>query len=83
MTREEAVQEVLLHLPDDTKKELANISKGDLITLHHGLGTFIRNGLGLWKYYAENPKVEVGETADSESLILIRETWEYLRTHSD
>jgi len=60
MTREEAIQEVLLHLPESIKKELANTPKDHLMMLHHGLGTYIRNGLGLWKYYAENPKTDVG-----------------------
>jgi hypothetical protein len=83
MTRAEAVQEVLLHLLDDTKKELANTSKGGLTKLHHGLGTYIRNGLGLWKYYTKNPKAAIGETTDGESWILIKDAWEYLQTHGN
>jgi hypothetical protein len=44
----EAVQVVRDWLDEQERRELAYMREADLILLHHGFGTGIRNGLGLW-----------------------------------
>ena len=44
-TVDEAVDWLESVLPDGDKKKLAGMEKGDLSSLHFGLGTYIRNSL--------------------------------------
>ena len=43
-----AVEVVRSWLDEESRRDLAYMRKDDLIKLHHGFGTGIRNGLGLW-----------------------------------
>lgn len=47
-TIEQAVGVLLEQLPAGEKYKIAAISRDDLINLHFGLGTQIRNDFGLW-----------------------------------
>src|SRR4030067_3679809 len=47
-TIEQAVGVLLEQLPDCEKENIASMSRDDLINLHFGLGTQIRNDFGLW-----------------------------------
>lgn len=47
-TIEQAVVVLLEQLPADKKYQIAAMSRNDLINLHFGLGTSIRNDFGLW-----------------------------------
>lgn len=47
-TLEEAVNVLLSALSEEDKEALKNTPEEDLITLHHGLGTYIRNEFDLW-----------------------------------
>jgi len=44
-----AVEEVISAMSEENKQTVKNTSKYELIQYHHGLGTSIRNGLGLWR----------------------------------
>lgn len=48
LTEDEIVDDLEQRLALDDKRELANRDKNDLIDLHHGLGTWIRNAFDLW-----------------------------------
>lgn len=51
----------------------------DLMTLHFGLGQWIRNNLGLW---GSNPALLAAtdkENADDASAVIIRAFWQALR----
>lgn len=50
MSIDEAAEEVLLHLSEETKTEVANTPRGYLVAFHQCLGMFVRNNLGLWAY---------------------------------
>jgi hypothetical protein len=45
----EAVDRLLLTLSQDEKGEIAAMPEGDLLNLHFGLGTSVRNKFGLWR----------------------------------
>ena len=47
-TIEQAVNVLLEQIPAGEKHQIAAMSRDDLITLHFGLGTQIRNDFGLW-----------------------------------
>ena len=47
-TVEEAVQQLTSSMSEEDKATLRNTPEEDLALFHHGLGTAIRNELGLW-----------------------------------
>jgi hypothetical protein len=78
-TVETAVRLLQGLVPDAEQATICALAEGDLINLHHGLGQWIRNHLGLWGY---NPKLltATGEqTADDASDVIIRAFWVALR----
>lgn len=76
----DAAVRVLLDLV--AAEELAKItqmSEGDLIHLHFGLGQWIRNNFGLWK---ENPGLMQAAGAsdpDDASGVIVRALWQRLQ----
>ena len=46
---EPILNDLLNRIPPDSLKEIKEMSEDDLICLHHGLGTYIRNTYGLWE----------------------------------
>jgi hypothetical protein len=85
-TVDAAVQHIVAKLSADDKKRLRGNKKEDLIQYHHGWGTGIRNGLGLWgknselladcslKLYGKKQQIH----PDSASMVIIEEIWAYL-----
>ena len=66
-------------MPDDEQAAISAMAEDHLIKLHHGLGQWVRNHLGLW---GENPVLlaATGEqTADDASDAIIRAFWSALR----
>ncbi len=66
------------------KKDLENIrdkKEADLIMLHHGLGTYIRNGFGLWRDNQQLREACGGPTLhpDSASMVIIKALWRDLK----
>ena len=79
----EAVDRLLSTLSEKEKEDIKNMSKNDLIDLHFGLGTYIRNAFGLWKENEELLK-ECCPTyhiyfPDDVSGVIIEALWEKLR----
>lgn len=78
-TIDEAVGVVIATLSDDDKTTIAAMAEADLIGLHFGLGTWIRNNLGLW---SENgPLLESAGALDPDdaSQVIIEALWRRLR----
>lgn len=77
-TIEEAVK-VILSTMTDTEKELIRSSTEEKLTdFHLGLGTEIRNKLGLWDYNYEL-LISCGELEpDEASMVIIKAVWEAL-----
>ncbi len=78
-TVEAAVRLLQGLLPDAEQAAICALAEDDLIKLHHGLGQWVRNYLGLW---GDNPKLlaATGEqSADDASDVIIRALWMALR----
>ena len=79
---EEAINRVIAVLTDEQKKDIQNMSKDDLILLHHNLGQWIRNEFGLWHgnfKLLESCRARFPFDADGASEIIIRSVWKKLR----
>ena len=82
-TIDEAVGVVIATLSDDDKAKIAAMAKSDLIALHFGLGTWIRNNLGLWRgndyllqaIQERDPSIH----ADDASMMIVEVAWSRLR----
>lgn len=48
LTREEIISDIKKTLGEKGLQEFASMSGNDLITLHHGFGTWVRNQYSLW-----------------------------------
>jgi len=73
---EESVKTVINNMDDEAILYMLGLPKEDLITLHHGFGTSVRNGLGLWVPY--NPHVGA-EHPDDYSFKIVEEIWQRLQ----
>jgi hypothetical protein len=76
----EAVAYLLARLDPQSRANLKAMRRDDLITLHHGFGTGIRNELGLWgpSPIHQDPAV-AGLFPDDLSQHLIERMWEALQ----
>jgi len=82
-TIDEAVSVVTATLSDDDKTKIAAMPKSDLIGLHFGLGTWIRNHLGLWRgndhllqaIREQDPSID----ANDASTVIVEAVWRRLR----
>lgn len=82
VTCDEAVKDVLDNLPSSERKELAAFEKDELIFLHHGFGTAIRNDFGLWAGNSTLIESCSGRTdthPDEVSMIIIERAWSELQ----
>jgi hypothetical protein len=78
-TVEAAVRLLQGVVPENEQSELAVMAQDELMTLHFGLGQWVRNHLGLW---GANPVLlaATGESnADDASGVIIRAFWQALR----
>jgi hypothetical protein len=82
-TVDEAVGVVLATLSENEKHQLSGMSQADLITLHFGLGAWIRNHFGLWQdNQALIQAIEQrspGLHPDDASMVIIEAVWQRLR----
>ena len=78
-TIDEAVGVVIATLPDDDKASIASLSEPDLIGLHFGFGTWIRNNLGLHSGNGRLLESTGTRNADDASLVIIEALWRRLR----
>ena len=76
---EEAVNTLLDILSESDKEKLRNAKAIDLIRLHHGFGTFIRNQFGLFTR-ANKGLIAKDEDPDDVSGYIIHLLWERLRS---
>ena len=65
-------------MPVETKNELAKVSEEDLISLHHGLGRFIRNKYKFWQIDIVKGNPPVSIHPDEASQYIITEIWKTL-----
>lgn len=78
-TVEAAVRLLQGLVPENEQVKLAAMAEDELMTLHFGLGQWVRNHLGLW---GANPVLlaATGENnADDASGVIIRAFWQVLR----
>lgn len=73
--RKEAIAVLDQILPQEQKDHLKGMKKEDLIMLHHGFGTGLRNGFGLWHGDSQIVKDYGGGDPDDVSMKLIEEYW--------
>lgn len=80
-TLDEAVDRLLVELPKKDKKAFKETKENNLIMLHHGFGTDIRNVFGLWEGNEELLKSCGGEWIhpDSASMVIIETAWKRLQ----
>lgn len=84
-TVQEAVQWMYEQLDAQSRESLKAMPQRDLILLHHGYGTGIRNELGLWSpdsSLMQQPEL-AGQFPDNASMILIERLWQHLQDEND
>lgn len=80
MTVEEAVDRILVELPEEDKEVIKNKpSDFDMIFYHHGLGTWVRNKFGLWQDNEELLRSCGCGQADDASSVILRALWQKLQ----
>ena len=81
-TCESAVARLTAQLPQSEKENLAAMKRDDLILLHHGFGTGIRNEFGLWGgnlALAQSCSGKRNVHPDDVSMIIIERLWDSLQ----
>jgi hypothetical protein len=80
-TVQEAVTIAIQRLSPESRAKLRAMKEGDLILLHHGYGTGLRNYLGLWRGNSELIKSACGHPChpDDASMVIIEATWKQLQ----
>jgi hypothetical protein len=76
---EAAVRLLQSVIPENEQSKLACMMQDELMSLHFGLGQWVRNNLGLW---GANPALlaATGESnADDASIVIIRAFWQRLQ----
>ena len=66
-------------VPIEEQTKITALSEDELVTLHFGLGQWVRNYFGLWGSNSELLKATGEEGADEASGVIIREFWLALR----
>jgi hypothetical protein len=81
-TVDEAAREIAENLSEEDRATVGNTPRKDLIRFHHGWGTGIRNGLGLWRGN-ESLLSSCGKGKpvhpDDCSMVIIEAVWERLQ----
>lgn len=81
-TVEATVEDLLKHMPESARKELAAMSEKDLPLTHFGIGLYIRNHYGLWRGNKELVRDACGEPVchpDDASGKIVEALWKRLR----
>ena len=77
-TKAEVVEDILETLDPDDKANLKDTPEDELILLHHGWGTYLRNYYRMW--HNEKLLQDIGKDhADDASAVIIREVWTRLQ----
>jgi len=71
MNKEQIVEDLPAKMSKEDLMKVTNMIPDDLIMLHHGLGTWIRNSYGLWT--EDYPHIPTGSNADDFSFEVIQE----------
>jgi hypothetical protein len=76
-TLAEAVADITGGMSEENKRLLRATKKEDLIQFHHGWGTGIRNGFGLWRGNDKLIKSACGKPChpDDASMVIIEAVW--------
>lgn len=85
-TIEQAVAEIVSELSEDDRAMVRMKSREELIGFHHGWGTGIRNGTGLWRGNNALLASVCGEDPchpDEASMKIIEAVWERLQVPGD
>ena len=81
-TCDSAVARLTAQLPQLEKENLAGMKRDDLILLHHGFGTGIRNEFGLWGgnlALAQSCSGKQNVDPDAVSMIITERLWDSLQ----
>jgi hypothetical protein len=81
LDKDEIVEDLLTRLSEEDERQLKAMARGELILLHHGFGTTIRNAYGMW--HEQNPHTDnndpAGDTfADQYSFQVIEALYEHV-----
>jgi hypothetical protein len=78
-TVEEAIRRLRQQLPAAELARIATLPEDDLIWLHFGLGTAIRNDFGLWAPDSPILRATGKDHADDAAAFIVRTLWRELR----
>jgi hypothetical protein len=78
-TIEAAIRLLLAMVPDSEQGKIASMAEDDLVSLHFGLGTWIRNHLGMWRGNPELLAATGKQDPDEASGAIIQALWQRLR----
>lgn len=78
-TVEEIVTDILLHMEGVDKLTFQSYKESDLILLHHGFGTHIRNTYKLWAGNLHIKKETGKDHPDDISFEIIKAAWKKLQ----
>src|SRR5260370_21723319 len=78
-TLDEAVERLLDGMGEADKKMVRDTKKEDLIQLHHGCGTGIRNEFGLWRGNTNLLADCRAHDPDGASIVIIETIWQRLQ----
>lgn len=78
-TIDAAVRVLLGLVPAEELAKITQMSEGDLIDLHFGLGQWIRNNFGLWKENLELMQATGAIDPDDASGVIVKALWQRLQ----
>jgi hypothetical protein len=78
-TVDAAVRILRALVPIEEQTKITALSEDELVTLHFGLGQWVRNYFGLWGSNSELLKATGEEGADEASGVILHEFWLALR----
>jgi hypothetical protein len=80
-TLSDAVKHITERLSEDDKRLLRETTKAGLIKFHHGWGTGIRNGFGLWRGNDKLIQSACGNPChpDNASMVIMEAVWAALQ----
>lgn len=78
-TIDAAVRVLFGLVPAEELAKITQMSEGDLIGLHFGLGQWIRNNFGLWKENPELMQATGASEPDDASGVIVKALWQRLQ----
>ena len=78
-TVDAAVRLLVALVPEQEQTRIATLPRSELIDLHFGLGTWIRNNLGFWQGNHALMQACAAQSADDASAVLVEAFWQHLR----